>query len=551
MQSKKQKKAHLDKSQKTITGLFSAAAWPKPPRWSGTNGAAAANSMSDNFAQDLDNIFGHYHESVEHLHKLQRLTDEREKERSARNRRDSLDDFELHPHLEHSMETSADEFGSKYVEIFQMLMQRGSGCPARTSQKQLLTIIANSHLHKSRLVSVRAALALAQLNKMFPPTTLEVDDEGKPASLNVNAGAWEPQSIREIKVWSSMGERNRRGQPMPLDYWQILLQFTSWACELEAGEEPGKRVGGLLMLEQVVAAIRDDFCRRMELFVARKSVVKKLELPTGLLKSSFLGRLLETGEEIQNSHTVGCFIGNLVEAVGGTVRGEPPDDGTGRDRQLHNRHNLGHVALTLLQMMLEYYGVLEDSGCFQSRASGRIYRCNLRVDIDKQMMEAFKKRLSDSKERTAFLWALAPRDRIRFIGALVATMRAKRATDGRSYPQLCAVDQFYDALDTELNEYVDVDTLEVLQYVAADVNYAAQIKGINTREGLAMVTSQLVHAAVDVAAQQANPELTLKRLKTAFCETADSIMSKQALDPEAILELKLAEATVTHALDLA
>lgn len=73
------------------------------------------SGIADNFAQDLDNVFGHYSDSVAHLEHLQTLADQRDqKQRSRSSRRDSLglDDFELSPHLVNAMETSADEYGA-------------------------------------------------------------------------------------------------------------------------------------------------------------------------------------------------------------------------------------------------------------------------------------------------------------------------------------------------------------------------------------------------------------------------------------------------------
>ena len=165
--------------------------------------------LTGNFTQDLQNVFGHYQDSVANLERLQLLADAKgggsrggggdpaspmfsQQQQQRRGGRrlgfegppfdggcespDSCMEFELHPGEIRSMEIkSADEYGAKFVATFRALMLRGSGCPSRSSQHQLATIVANNEMHKSALVSVQAAAALEELREVYPATELRAD----------------------------------------------------------------------------------------------------------------------------------------------------------------------------------------------------------------------------------------------------------------------------------------------------------------------------------------------------------------------------------------
>lgn len=63
----------------------------------------------------------------------------------------------------------------------------------------------------------------------------------------------------------------------------------------------------------------------------------------------------------------------------------------------------------------------------------------------------------------------------------IAVRRAKRPKDTHNYPQLVAVEKIYDVQGQEVGQYVDVDSGQVLAYIADDVRYAESIPGIKSR----------------------------------------------------------------------
>ena len=80
---------------------------------------------------------------------------------------------------------------------------------------------------------------------------------------------------------------------------------------------------------------------------------------------------------------------------------------------------------------------------------------------------------------------------------MVARLRAKRTKDKDRYPQVVRVEQIYDSQSQEVNEYIDVDCLEVLRYIADDHKYAEKIKGI---EGRCVVAARVARIALSVRA---------------------------------------------------
>ena len=365
------------------------------------NGSGEA--LTENFTQDLRNVFGHYQDSVANLERLQLLADskggstrggagggggdlssmfsQQQPRRGGRLRGrespplegcsspDSCMEFELHPGEIRSMEIkSADEYGAKFVTTFRALMLRGSGCPSRSSQQQLATIVANNEMHKSALVSVQAAAALEELREVYPATELRVDgssigggeggggerrggggggDDGEggleaqkredevrkeapsllPAALLVvNSGSWDPKLVEEVQRWSEAppgrGETTpqrscRRSSLCRMDFWDVVVMFVDLGKEraLGGGGAWRRRAdGALLMLEQVVAGLADDYGARVEAAAAAAAAAAgprsgeeeavAAALPNGAsscsscgssaaTKGSFLGRLLE------------------------------------------------------------------------------------------------------------------------------------------------------------------------------------------------------------------------------------------------------------------
>lgn len=64
---------------------------------------------------------------------------------------------------------------------------------------------------------------------------------------------------------------------------------------------------------------------------------------------------------------------------------------------------------------------------------------------------------------------------------MVARFRAKRPTDQAKFPELVRVEKIYESEATTVTDYVDVDFLSVMAYVASDHRYACDIKGVGGR----------------------------------------------------------------------
>eukprot|EP00191_Tetraselmis_sp_GSL018_P020116 CAMPEP_0177584864 /NCGR_PEP_ID=MMETSP0419_2-20121207/4153_1 /TAXON_ID=582737 /ORGANISM="Tetraselmis sp., Strain GSL018" /LENGTH=534 /DNA_ID=CAMNT_0019074491 /DNA_START=80 /DNA_END=1681 /DNA_ORIENTATION=+ len=511
----------------------------KKPRETFFKDVGPEATLAENLAQDLDNTFSSYTASTEQLWRLHRKCCDLERRQMSKNSQEF--DFDTDPNIMLSSDKSADEYGTKFVEIFCSLLHRKSGCAPRRSQVELMKIVANNLIHKSDLVSVQAAEALSLQVAAFPPASVCHGDGGG-LSLMARSGTWEMRDLESVESWRDGAldgcVRADASSSVKLDYWDIFVGFAERARAALASGSFGRESGAsLLMFTQVVNLLVVDFRGRMEVFTQRAESLPKPKRPTSLLKMSLLACLLENGEAIYRTSNVGSLVDSLVfMAAAGRAQGEAQPSAAGCKRA--TPMGLVDAATVLLNMILEYYGILEDHGCFL-RALNSAFRHNLRVGLDRQMYTSYKDSLEDTCERRLFLSALAPRDRIRFLGSVFALFRAKRAKDEQRFPGLTSLQNIYESQEQDVHDFVDGDSCEILSYVAYDTNYAKSIKGIDSWDGMAMVVSQVMHAAAELVPCSDNPEAMQEALLSSAAETV-ACLRKQPLSEEAALELSIA-----------
>ena len=84
---------------------------------------------------------------------------------------------------------------------------------------------------------------------------------------------------------------------------------------------------------------------------------------------------------------------------------------------------LSALAARILRLLLRVFGAVEAAGGFFDRSPNRICKGNLRMDLDRHMMDAFwsgKGICWEPHRARALLRSLPPADRLRFVGILVA-----------------------------------------------------------------------------------------------------------------------------------
>jgi len=195
-------------------------------------------------------------------------------------------------------------------------------------------------------------------------------------------------------------------------------------------------------------------------------------------------------------------------------------------------------------------GILESAGKFYNARSAGLFRTNLRVEADVRMFAAFQE--LSTEQQAAFLCALPARDRIRFCGQVVARFRAKREkTDSAKWPELVRVETAYGS--TTVSDYIDVDFLRVMAYVASDDNYASNIKGIGGRDGLVSMLCAGVCATAEMMLEQERAEANLLELE-AGCDALFAALrggAKKPLLPVSEEKICAALVIVRHAIDSA
>lgn len=525
--------------------------------------ADVEDEVPGNLQQDLLNIFGHYDDTVNTLERLKRLSAEfAHKGRSKKRNRDS-DEFLNDPEMSQShSDASADEYGHKYVDMFCLLMDRGFGCPSRECKDQLMTIISNHEFHQSSLLSAKAASALGRMNFLYPAA--KVGDDIGGLHVEENSGAWKLQDMTRVSRWTAVNEKARvESRPVHTDEWTILLRFVRNAQEaVESAEATDTHYAALLMLEKAVAAMYDDFASRLEVFQSRSESTSEKLWPVELLQNSYLGRLIELGEDARHRHELSEFVQGLVALIGQlggcgddemdvlSDEDEPNTSDAGETNiWLVSPHEVAAVASDLLHIILEYLGILESSGTFYHARSAALYRTNLRVEVDIIMFDAY--RHLSLPQKIGFLSALPARDKMRFVGSVIARFRAKRDSDHSNFPDIVRVFDIYDTQSSTVKDYVDVEFVTVLEYVASDPKYASDIKGVGGRDGLLSMICEGAGAAAEIMLQKVDAKQELAKLEQSCGKVFAALRegSRKPLLPSSIEKMCAAQVVVRHAVD--
>ncbi|KAK9803676.1 hypothetical protein WJX72_011287 [[Myrmecia] bisecta] len=521
----------------------------------------------------LANTLDHHKEEIDRKRTRAPQLEGREKRRKKAEAED--DDLGLSLGAPRVVDMSVgDDEGLRYIDKLRQHV-KPDVMPNKEQYRALINIIRTHPLHGSKEVALQAFSLLEKLTLWHPAISIGRHTSGTGAAgqayLLVNEQSWSLMDDANRRV--GRFERDVLAKPGAVrlrntEYLAHLVQLALGASlGLTESDGDGQRTeagaagafGELLMLKYLLGECERDLrCRLLVFQQAGRADedASAFERRQALLQNSLVYRAINAGLEYwpqnikgeggeKTALTLPKLVRGLMQIIAagpaaeaGGASGPPAAEGL-----VFSRQELAGMAASLLSLLLELFGTLEDGGSSHSKSKTRVgqNRNHERRCLDHYMVESIATPgplciLKTAEQKRTFFHALPPRDACRLLGLIMALKRVELDTDAAdAFVSMKHARELY-TNPTDIHTYLDVDALEVLQWLHSHFVWALKIfasrqaaAGAHALENLAALVASLVKAAVRRACQQTELQAhQLGQLEAATSQVVETLLAKSA-----------------------